>query len=141
MPTTPQPLTLLAKADALGAVTRFVREGAREANLPEARMDELDLLVEEIFMNITRHAYPEGAPGVVSVTYFVSMPRELVVEFCDQGVEFNPLAVGPPDLALDLDHRQAGGLGIFLLEEFADSLSYRHEQGWNRLTFRVSARQ
>jgi serine/threonine-protein kinase RsbW len=77
---------------------------------------------------------------VVSVTYFVSRPGELAVEFGDQGVEFNPLAVGPPDLALDLDQRQAGGLGIFLLEEFADSLSYRHDQGWNRLTFRVSAK-
>ena len=140
MPRTPQPLTLLAKADALGAVTRFVREGAREANLAEARMDELDLLVEEIFMNIARHSYPEGAPGVVSVMYSVSGPGELAVEFGDQGVEFNPLTISPPDLTLELTARPVGGLGVFLLREFADSLSYRREQGWNRLTFEVSAK-
>jgi serine/threonine-protein kinase RsbW len=139
LPTT-QSLTLPAKTESLGAVTRFVREGAQESNLPEARMDELDLLVEEIFMNIARHSYPKDAPGVVSVMYSVSGPGELAVEFGDQGAEFNPLMVGPPDLALDLDQRRTGGLGVFLLKEFADSLSYRREQGWNRLTMGISAR-
>lgn len=139
MPRT-QSLTLSAKTESLGAVTRFVREGAREANLPEERMDELDLLVEEIFMNIARHAYPEGAAGMVSVVSSVIAPGELVVEFGDQGVAFDPLAVGPPDLASDLDQRRAGGLGVFLVKELADSLSYRREQGWNRLTLGISAK-
>ena len=103
-------------------------------------MDELDLLVEEIFMNIARHSYPEGAHGVVSVMYSVPAPGELAVEFGDQGIEFNPLAVSPPDLALDLDQRSAGGLGVFLLKEFADSLKYRREHGWNRLTLGVSTK-
>lgn len=103
-------------------------------------MNEVDLLVEEIFMNIARYAYPRGGPGVVSVTYSVSRPEEFAVEFSDQGVEFNPLTVGAPDLTLDLAERPAGRLGVFLLKAFADSLSYRREQGWNRLTFGVSAR-
>jgi serine/threonine-protein kinase RsbW len=103
-------------------------------------MDELDLLVEEIFMNIARHSYPQGAPGAVNVTYSVSGAAELVVEFSDQGVEFNPLVLSAPDLAADLAERRAGGLGVFLVKEFADSLSYRREQGWNRLTVGISAR-
>jgi anti-sigma regulatory factor (Ser/Thr protein kinase) len=103
-------------------------------------MDELDLLVEEIFMNIERHSYPEDADGVVSVMYSVPGPGELTVEFGDQGMEFNPLAARPPNLALDLDQRRAGGLGVFLVKEFADSLSYRREHGWNRLTFGISAK-
>lgn len=103
-------------------------------------MDILDLLVEEIFMNIARHSYPEGSAGVVSVMYSVPAPGELAVEFGDQGVEFNPLTASPPDLTLELAARPAGGLGVFLLKELADSLSYRREQGWNRLTLGVSAK-
>ena len=139
MPTT-QSLTLPAKTESLGAVTRFVREGAREAELPDARMGELDLVVEEIFMNIARYSYPEHETGVVSIAYTVWGSGELAVEFGDQGIEFNPLTVRPPDLADDLDQRRAGGLGVFLVKEFADSLSYRREHGWNRLTFGISAR-
>jgi serine/threonine-protein kinase RsbW len=135
---TPQSLTLPARAEWLGSVTEFVRKGAREAELPGSRLGELDLLIEEIFMNIARHAYPEGASGVVNVTYRVSA-GELAVEVGDQGIEFDPLAATPPDLTLDLAQRPIGGLGIFLLRTFASSLSYRREQGWNRLTFGISS--
>lgn len=140
MPTS-QSLTLLAKADSLGCVTHFVREGAREANLPESRLGELDLLSEEIFMNIARHSYPADAPGPVSVSYTVPRPGELAVEFGDRGVEFNPLTAPMPDLTLDISQRPIGGLGVFLLRRFADSLSYRREQGWNRLTFGISSKR
>jgi len=133
-------LTLLAQAESLGSVTHFVRESAREAKLPASLLGELDLLVEEIFMNITRHAYPKGLPGPVSVTCLVTGPGELAVEFSDQGIEFNPLKVDPPNLALNLEQRPAGGLGVFLLKAFADSLSYRREQGSNRLTFVISSK-
>ena len=137
---TPQSLTLPAQAESLGIVTHFVREGAREAKLPPARLGELDLLVEEIFMNIARHSYPKGLPGPVSVSYSVPGPGELAVEFGDRGVEFDPLTADPPDLTLDLAHRPVGGLGVFLLKEFAHSLSYRREQGWNRLMFEISSK-
>lgn len=137
----PQSLTLLAKAESLGPITHFVREGAREAKLSASRVGELDLLVEEIFMNIARHSYPKGSPGPVCVTYSVTGPGELAVEFGDQGIEFNPLTADPPDLALNLEKRHAGGLGVFLLKAFAHSLSYRRENGWNRLTVGVSSKQ
>jgi anti-sigma regulatory factor (Ser/Thr protein kinase) len=133
-------LTLLAQTDSLGTVTHFVREGARRANLPVARLGELDLLVEEIFMNIARHSYPKDLPGPVSVSYSVTGAGELSVEFGDRGVEFNPLSANPPDLTLDLAHRPVGGLGVFLLKAFAHSLSYRREQGWNRLTLGISSK-
>lgn len=139
MPTPPS-LTLPARAESLGPVTDFVREAAREADLSVSRLGVLDLLVEEIFMNIARHSYPKDRPGPVSVTYSVTGPGELTLEFGDQGIEFNPLTVDPPDLASDLTNRPVGGLGIFLLKAFASSLSYHREQGWNRLILGISSK-
>ncbi len=136
---TPQSLTLVGKAESLGPATEFVRKGAREANLPESRMLELDLLIEEILVNICRYSYPEGDPGTVILTYSIPEAGELTVEVGDQGVEFDPLKASPPDLTLDLAQRPVGGLGIWLLKSLARSLSYRREQGWNRLTFAISA--
>ena len=135
----PQSLTLVAKAESLGPATEFVRKGAREANLPESRMGELDLLIEEVLMNIARYAYPEDAPGIVTVSYSIPLPGELALEVGDQGVEFDPLTASPPDLTLDLAQRPIGGLGILLLQSFAKSLTYRREQGWNRLRFGIAA--
>ena len=132
-------MTLVARAESLGQATEFVRRGARAANLPEAQLGELDLLIEEIVMNISRYSYPEGAPGKMTVTYSVPRPGELTVEVGDQGVAFDPLAASPPDLTLDLALRPVGGLGIVLLRSLAKSLTYRREDGWNKLTFGIAA--
>lgn len=103
-------------------------------------MRELDLLIEEILVNIWRYSYPDGSQGTVTVIYSIPKPGELAVEVGDQGVEFDPMKFSPPDLTLDLAQRPVGGLGIWLVKSFAKSLTYRREQGWNRLTFAISAK-
>jgi serine/threonine-protein kinase RsbW len=110
-----------------------------EACLPEATIGELLLVTEELMMNVCTHAYPDNAPGDVTVTYSVALPGELIVEVADQGVEFNPLKTEPPDLRLGLEGRPIGGLGIHLVKSFTRTLSYCREQGWNRLRFGISA--
>jgi serine/threonine-protein kinase RsbW len=119
-------------------VTDFVREGALEAKLPEERTGELDLMIEELFMNVCAHAYPQGMPGDVTVAYSVPAAGELSIEVADEGVQFDPLQAEPPDLTLSLEDRPIGGLGIYLVKTLARSLAYRRDQGWNRLTFAVS---
>jgi serine/threonine-protein kinase RsbW len=135
-----QSLTVAAKPSSLRAVTEFVRQGALQANLPDDRIGALDLLVDEVIMNVCIHAYPDDRSGDVIVTYSVPAPGELSVEVADQGVEFNPLNAEPPDLTVHLEARPIGGLGIHLVKTLAQSLAYRREQGWNRLTFGLSAR-
>jgi serine/threonine-protein kinase RsbW len=130
---------MAAKADTLGSVTQFVRNGAREAGLPEPRLRELDLLIEEILMNIYRYAYPKESPGMVTITYSLSKDGELAVEVRDQGVAFDPLTASPPNLSHDLTDRPIGGLGIVMMRSFAKSLAYRRENGWNLLSFGISA--
>ena len=140
MPGGTRSLTMEANAASLRAAMDFVRTGAREANLPEARIGELNVLIEEIFMNTCSHAYQDAGPGVVTLTYSVLGPGELSVEVADQGAEFNPLTAAPPDLTLNLESRPIGGLGIVLVKALTSSLSYRRDRGWNRLTFGISAR-
>jgi anti-sigma regulatory factor (Ser/Thr protein kinase) len=132
-------LTITAKPASLSAVTEFVRQGALEAGLPEARIDELDLLIDELVMNVCTHAYPRDKPGDVTVSYSIPGPGELSVEVADQGAAFNPLKTEPPDLTLSLEARPIGGLGVHLVKALAKSLTYRREQCWNRLTFGISA--
>jgi anti-sigma regulatory factor (Ser/Thr protein kinase) len=139
LPGAPQTLTLVAEAGSLDRATEFARKGAGEANLPEQRIAELDLLIEEILMNLSLHAYPDGAPGNFTITYSVPERGELRIEFADQGREFDPLVAATPDLTADLSGRPVGGLGIFLIKSFANSLTYRREAGWNRLAFGISA--
>lgn len=139
MPGIPKSLTVAASLESLGPVTEFVRTGAGEARLPELQIGQLELLIEEIFVNICRYSYPGETDGSVTVSYTVPKTGELTVEVEDQGIEFDPLAAPDPDLGLSLEKRPVGGLGILLLKTFAGSISYRREHGWNRLRFGISA--
>jgi serine/threonine-protein kinase RsbW len=132
-------LKLAANTACLHAAIEFFRTGAQEASLPEARIGELDLLIEEIFMNVCSHGYPAGRRGAVTLTYSVPAPGELSVEVADQGAEFNPLKAPSPNLALSLERRPIGGLGIVLMKKFAPFITYRRDRDWNRLTFDISA--
>jgi serine/threonine-protein kinase RsbW len=138
VPSATRSLTISANTASLHAAMEFVRAGALEACLPETRLNELDLLIEEIFMNVCRHAYPDGRQGVVILTYSAPAPGEFRVEVADQGVEFNPLTAAPPDLTLDLKNWPIGGLGIFLVKALTASATYRRDRDWNRLTFGIS---
>ena len=132
-------LTLPANTALLPDATEFVRNGAKEANLPEERIGELDLLIEEIFMNVCCHAYPDGRQGIVTLSYSIPAQGELRVEVADQGAEFDPLTAPPPDLTLNLESRPIGGLGVLLVKTLAPSIKYRRDRDWNRLTFCISA--
>lgn len=128
---------MAAKSASLHAAMEFVRKGALEAKLPEARLDELDLVIEEVFMNVCRYAYPEGVQGIVTLTFSIPAPGELSVEVADQGVEFDPLTASRAPSTLNLESLPPGGWGLVLVKALASSLTYRRDSGWNRLTFRI----
>jgi serine/threonine-protein kinase RsbW len=130
---------MAANTAGLHQAMAFVRTGALEANLPEGSIDALDLLIEEVFMNVCCHAYPDGVQGMVTLTYSVPAPGELSVEVADQGLEFNPLMAPAPDVTLSVERRPIGGLGILLLKTLAQSVTYCRDRDWNRLTFSLSA--
>jgi serine/threonine-protein kinase RsbW len=127
--------TLPAHVTALQECFAFVREGAGLSGLSEDDMNRLDLIMEEFFMNIARHAYPQGQGGQIELAYAVPEPGTLQIEISDSGKTFNPLASSPPDFSRGLAERPLGGMGIFLVNEMADSLSYRWLDNRNTISF------
>jgi serine/threonine-protein kinase RsbW len=113
----------------------FVRGGGEAAGLTGERLGELDLVVEELFVNVARYA---GA-GTVELRYTVPEAGVVEVELADDGRAFDPLARAEPDLELPLEARPVGGLGIFLVRRLTQSLRYSRDGGWNRILFRVAA--
>jgi anti-sigma regulatory factor (Ser/Thr protein kinase) len=130
-------LTVSAEVGALKDVFAFIRIGGDASELAAIEMERLDLIIEEIFMNIARHAY-DAAGGSVDIGYAVEGPGRLAVEISDYGSEFNPLQSDPPDFSRGLADRPLGGMGIFLVKEMAGSLRYTRRHNRNTLGFLFS---
>lgn len=93
----------------------------------------LRLVTEETVVNIVNYAYPVGADGEVTID-IVGSPTEITLSFSDCGKPFNPLEKEDPDTSLSAEDRPIGGLGIFLVKQMMDTVSYRYEDGHNILT-------
>lgn len=123
-----------AEDQALGDVLGFAEGELEKAGCPMKTKMAVVLAVEEIFVNIAHYAY-EGKKGEVKLSFrFSPDTRTAVFEFSDQGIPFDPLKIPDPDLTLDVEERQIGGLGIFITRKTMDDVLYRYENEENILS-------
>ena len=137
MPDTPR-LRVPADLASLDAAIAFARRAAEESGLPEECFGNVDLVVEEIFVNIVRYAYPDGKDGVVEISDSLCKPGLLSIEISDHGAAYNPLTLREPNLPASLNERAVGGLGILLVRQLTKALHYNRDGEWNRLRFEIS---
>lgn len=97
----------------------------------------LRLVSEEIVMNITSYAYPEGSEDYLDVV-IEKTDNRIVIRFKDGGVPFNPLERKMPDTNLSWKLRHIGGLGIFLVIKKMDDVRYAYVGNENVLTIEKS---
>ena len=129
-------ITIAATLDNLDTVLAFVDQQMEEAGCAMKLMAQVDMAVEEIFVNIARYAYhPEVGEAIVRCEAG-GEPFQVIVGFADQGRPYNPLEREDPDVTLDAEQRQIGGLGIFMAKKLMDDIQYEFRNGQNILTLR-----
>jgi len=93
---------------------------------------DTQLAVEEVITNIILHGY-KNTGGEIHLSCRIT--RNLVgIRICDTAPPFNPLSLPEPELEGGVDERGIGGLGVYLLRQVMDDISYRYENGNNILT-------
>lgn len=124
-----------AEPEQLEPVQRFVEEQIERYDCSARVRFQLDVAVEEIFINIAKYAYRPGQAGQAAVRCCVGGdPLQVTIQFQDQGVPFNPLAKEDADISLSAQERQIGGLGILMVKKSMDAVRYSYEDGKNILT-------
>jgi serine/threonine-protein kinase RsbW len=125
--------TVPANAAQLAVLTDFLREFWSAASLASAQLRTFELALEEMFMNIVLHGTrPDKIPSV-EISLAVAM-EGLTMTIEDDGPQFDPLSVPAPDITAALDERPVGGLGVFLVRQIMDAVSYHRVGARNRLS-------
>ncbi len=127
-------IEIAALVDNLPEVLAFVDEQLESADCPMKIQLQIDIAVEEIFVNIAHYAYaPETGSATVRMTIDDSQPA-VIITFLDRGMPYDPLAREDPDVTLSAEKRKIGGLGIFMVKKSMDNVSYEYTDGFNMLT-------
>ena len=132
----PNELEIEAVADNLRKVLDFVDAHLEMVDCPMKSKMQLDLAVEEIYINIANYAYAPGIGKAVVRVEVSDDPIAVSITFIDKGVPYDPLKKSDPDVTLSAAERDVGGLGIFLTKKVMDDISYEYKNGQNILTLK-----
>jgi len=130
-------ITLPAVLTNLPKFLDMVIQAAASHGIKGKRIMEIELALEEALVNIFNYAYPDDAGGDVTLRCLINNDGQLQIEIEDQGRAFDVLSVADPDVTADLNDRDIGGLGIFLIKKLMRSVSYHRRDHKNILRLTV----
>jgi len=128
-------MTITATIDNLDQVLDFINAALEEMLCPPRTQIQIDIAVEEIFVNIANYAYQDHE-GEASIIFEVQKeePVSVLITFIDSGIPYDPLKKADPDITLSAEEREIGGLGIYMVKKSMDNVSYQYRNGQNVLT-------
>ena len=135
-------LTMKAEYGRLDEVMGFVDGLLEKFGCPEYVQLQIDLAVEELYLNIASYAYyPGTGNATIRVENRKRPGRHIIITFIDSGAPYDPLARKDPDLGAKVEDRKVGGLGIFMVRSCMDDIKYEYKNGQNRLTIRKNLKE
>jgi anti-sigma regulatory factor (Ser/Thr protein kinase) len=101
-----------------------LEEMAAKGLLPEDKLFNINLALEELVTNIISYAYEDNSEHTIRLK-FVFTRDGVNIRLIDDGREFDPFAEVPePDTDAPADERPIGGLGVHFVRQMMDDYSY-----------------
>ncbi len=111
-------------------VNKVFARFAETYELPDAVRRSVNVALDELLANELSHGIDGREAG--SVTVEVKLDQECVtVTITDDGQQFDPFREAAPDTTLSVEERPIGGLGIHLVRQLMDDVSYERRDGRN----------
>ena len=117
----------------LAKIEAFVTQAAVQAGLNEQAIFAVQMAVDEACTNIIRHAYCGEGKGPIRLICDCQ-PEGLQITIFDQGDSFDPAQVPDLNTQAPLEERQAGGMGLFFVNNLMDEVQFSFDTpGSNQL--------
>ena len=121
------------KISELEKVAQFIEEIGEELGLSMELQMNLNLVMKEMVTNVIFYAYPQGEEADIELLA-KSDGKELTFVLSDQGKEFDPTAKEDNNLDVNPAERELGGMGIFIVKNIMNKVTYQRLEGKNLLT-------
>jgi len=99
--------------------------------IPESKMRQIRVIVEELFSNIVRFAYEDNEVHVIEIRMNKN-ENIIIIEIIDDGIAFNPLEYNLDPLR-DPALVGSDGMGLTLVQTFSSNMSYQRRGDKNHL--------
>ena len=118
-------------------MSEWIEQFGCRHELPAGVVFQLNLALEEIVTNVISYAFDDDEGHKVEVGLSVNVHgNELEAFVKDEGNPYDPTHAAPPDLEAPLEERRVGGLGVHLVREMMDEVSYSRVGNKNVLSLK-----
>ena len=128
-------LTLPNDIETIPQLNEFIDGFCEQRDIDNDITMSLNLAIEEAVVNVMNYAYPEGTVGYVDIDVEAD-DNYVTFVISDTGKPFDPTQKDEVNIALSVEERPIGGLGIHLVRRMMDEISYRYADHRNILTLR-----
>ena len=128
-----QHISLKNNINEIGKLNNFVENICTQQNLPPELIMDLKLAIEEVVANTINYGFDKIEDAKISVSLKFK-PNEVLIEIKDNGKAFDPTISSEVNIDAALEERTIGGLGLFLVKQLTDSISYRRVDNLNILS-------
>jgi serine/threonine-protein kinase RsbW len=114
---------------------RFVKafeDFCRLNHVPDSARQAADLALEEHLTNVLSYGFKSGEERWISIRLSVN-GNALIAKVADRGMAYDPLSAPLADPNIPLEEKSIGGLGVYLMVQSMDQLTYSREEGMNIL--------
>src|SRR5438105_7599855 len=118
-----------ASAGGVAGAAEALRRFSAAHALPDGAAWPFQVALDEVLSNVVRFGHGGDAPDHVIEVRLVLEQGVFTLSIVDDGPPFDPLAAPAPDVALPLDTRPVGGLGIHVIRKLMDAVAYERRGG------------
>lgn len=130
-------VALVNQRSEIGRLSGIIERFGDQHALAAGDVANINLVLDEIVINIIRHAYEDDSEHRIAV--HLALERGiLTIRVEDDGRRFDPLGAPTPNLNLPIAERPLGGLGIHIVRAIATGIAYRREADRNILTIEMT---
>jgi sigma-B regulation protein RsbU (phosphoserine phosphatase) len=126
-------LTITNELSEVSGVVGAFELFSEESGIPMSVATKFSLVIDDLLSNIVFYAFPTGGEHQIRICVEKTDDRVLLtVE--DDGVAFNPFSQAEVNTDQPLEDREIGGLGIHLIKNIMDEVSYKRHRDHNVVT-------
>ncbi len=125
------------KLSEIAKVNEKLDEFAGQFDMPPAIAATFHIIFDDLLNNVISYGFNDEQRHLIDITMELTA-NSIIVTVADDGVPFNPIDETAPDTKLSVEDRQIGGLGIHLVINMVDDISYQRTGDKNVLTLMKS---
>ncbi len=134
-------IELINEISQLTLMSEWIEQICKDYEVSDAVTMNINLALEEAVANVIMYAWQDKEKHCFTVDFDMKDDSTAIWRIVDSGKPFAPTVKEDYDHTLDVMERPIGGLGILMVKEIMDEVTYIRKEGHNILTMKINLKK